>query len=65
MSRAGIPSDHAERALGHVIGGIRSTYDRHAFYAEKKHAFAAVADQLERILASHSGNNVVPFEAGQ
>ena len=31
MSRAGVPTDHAERALGHVIGGIRATYDRHEF----------------------------------
>jgi hypothetical protein len=23
MSRAGVPSDHAERCLGHVIGGVR------------------------------------------
>jgi Phage integrase family len=28
MSRAGVPSDHAERCLGHVIGGIRGTYDQ-------------------------------------
>ena len=58
-----MPSDHAERALGHVIGGIRSTYDRHEFYAEKKHAFAALADQIERIL--HPQDNVIPFEAGR
>jgi integrase len=64
MSRAGVPSDHAERALGHVIGGIRSTYDRHAFYAEKKHAFAALANQLDRILHP-PGNNILAFEAGQ
>jgi integrase len=64
MSRAGVPSDHAERALGHVIGGIRSTYDRHAFYAEKKHAFAALADQLERILHKLE-TNVIPFEGSR
>src|SRR5262249_29215479 len=29
MSRAGVPSDHAERCLGHVIGGVRGVYDRH------------------------------------
>jgi integrase len=63
MSRAGVPSDHAERALGHVIGGIRSTYDRHEFYAEKKHAFAALADQIDRIL--HPQDNVIPFGAGR
>ena len=31
MSRAGVASDHAERCLGHVIGGVRCTYDRHAY----------------------------------
>src|SRR5262249_45565892 len=29
MSRAGVPSDHAERCLGHVINGVRGVYDRH------------------------------------
>ena len=28
MSRAGVNADHAERCLGHVIGGVRATYDR-------------------------------------
>jgi integrase len=28
MSRAGVDADHAERCLGHVIGGVRGTYDR-------------------------------------
>ena len=64
MSRAGVPSDHAERALGHVIGGIRATYDRHAFYAEKKHAFAALADQLDHILHSPK-NNIIPLGVGR
>jgi integrase len=64
MSRAEVPSDHAERALGHVIGGIRSTYDRHAFYPEKKRAFAALANQLDRIL-HQPDTNVIPFEAGR
>jgi hypothetical protein len=41
LSRAGVQADHAERCLGHVIGGIRGIYDRHEFYAEKKHAFVA------------------------
>src|SRR5262249_8404476 len=60
MSRAGVPSDHAERALGHAIGGIRGTYDRFAYRDEKARAFAALAGQLERIL--HSQSNVVPLE---
>ena len=34
MSRAGVPSDHAERCLGHVLPGIRGTYDRHEYLDE-------------------------------
>ncbi len=49
MSRTGVPSDHAERALGHVIGGIRKVYDRHEFLEEKRAAFDALAKEVERI----------------
>jgi integrase len=31
MSRAGVPTDHAERCLGHVIGGVRGTYEPSAW----------------------------------
>jgi integrase len=50
MSRAGVNSDHAERALGHIIGGVRRTYDRHDFQAEMAHAFEMLAAQIERIV---------------
>jgi integrase len=50
MSRAGVPSDHAERCLGHVIGGVRGTYDRHQFRSEMLHAFEALAALIERIV---------------
>ena len=43
MSRAGVAPDHAERCLGHVIGGVRETYDRHEYLDEKRHAFEALA----------------------
>lgn len=60
MSRAGISPDHAERCLGHVIGGVRGTYDRHEFYDEKKKAFEALASQIERIV-NPLPENVVPL----
>jgi len=60
MSRAGVDPDHAERALSHTIGGIRGTYDRHAFYNEKKLAFEALAALIERILDPQP--NVVPMK---
>jgi integrase len=50
LSRAGVPSDHAERCLGHVIGGVRGTYDRHDYLDEKAKAFEALATQVQRII---------------
>ena len=31
MARAGVPSEHAERCLGHVISGVEGVYDRHQY----------------------------------
>jgi len=49
MSRAGVNSDHAERCLGHVIGGVRGVYDRHHYLPEMKRAYDALAVLIERI----------------
>lgn len=59
MSRAGVSSDHAERCLGHVIPGVRGTYDRHDFYEEKARAFEALAGLVDHIV--NPGDNVVPI----
>jgi hypothetical protein len=59
MSRAGVPTDHAERCLGHVIGGVRGTYDRHEYYNEKRKAFEALAGLVARIVDPKA--NVVPL----
>jgi integrase len=50
MSRAGVPADHAERCLGHAIGGVRATYDRHAYHAEKAAAFEKLAAEIAKIV---------------
>jgi integrase len=50
LSRAGVPTDHAERCLGHVIPGVRGVYDRHEYFEEKARAFEALASQVERII---------------
>jgi integrase len=50
MSRAGVDADHAERCLGHVIGGVRETYDRHEYIDEKRAAFEKLAGLLSVIL---------------
>jgi integrase len=59
MSRAKVPTDHAERALGHVIGGVRETYDRYEYVDEKRAAFKALAGLVHLIL--NPADNVVPL----
>jgi integrase len=60
MSRAGVPSDHAERCLGHIIVGVRAVYDCHEYLPEKRRAFEALATVVERIV-NLPANNVVPL----
>jgi integrase len=50
MSRAGISSDIAGMCLGHVLTGVRGTYDRHAYFNEKAAAFEKVAAEIMKIL---------------
>jgi integrase len=50
MSRAAVPSDHAELCLGHALPGIRATYDRHSYHAEKAAALQALAEQVMGIV---------------
>src|SRR5262249_38562 len=50
LSRAGVSSDIAERCLGHAMIGVRATYDRHEYESEKRHAFEALAAQIEKIV---------------
>jgi integrase len=50
MSRGGVAPDIAERALAHVIGGVRGIYDRHSFQAEKADAFELLAEQIRSIV---------------
>ena len=60
MSRAKVPADHAERAMGHVIGGVRETYDRWQYLDEKRQAFEALAGLVDLILKPPA-DNVVAF----
>jgi integrase len=50
MSRAGVQSDHAERCLGHVIGGVRGIYDRWEYRDEKADAYVKLARLIDRIV---------------
>jgi integrase len=63
MSRAGVPSDHAERCLGHVITGVRGIYDRHEYLEEKAKAFEALAQLVQRIIDPQE--NVVSIGANR
>jgi integrase len=58
MSRAKVDADHAERCMGHVIGGVRETYDRYEYLEEKKAAFEKLAGLLAVIL-NRPADNVV------
>jgi integrase len=58
LSRAGIDNDIAEMCLGHVLPGIRATYDRHKYTEAKRHAFEALAALILRI-AEPPADNVV------
>jgi integrase len=64
MSRAGVPSDVAERVLGHSLQGVRGVYDRHAYSIEKRDALERLAALIERILAPPSEVEVIPFIKG-
>jgi integrase len=50
MARAGVPVDHAERCLGHVLPRIRATYDKHGYLDEMRHGYEALAALIGRIV---------------
>jgi integrase len=64
MSRAGVPSDHAEHVIGHVLPGMKKIYDRHKYYDEKKLALEKLASQIGRII-DPPASNVVEFSDRQ
>jgi integrase len=59
MSRAGVPSDHAERVLAHEVSGIRKIYDRYQFKPEKLDALQRLGVLLGQIL--QPGAKVIGF----
>jgi integrase len=50
MSRAGVPSEHAERCLGHLQPSIQQTYDRHKYIAEMAIAYEKLAALISQIV---------------
>ena len=57
-SRAGVLSEHAERVLGHALGGVEGIYNRHSFDAEKADALRKLAALVERIVKPPAENVV-------
>jgi len=60
MARAGVPSDHAERVLGHAIAGVEGVYNRHAYRDEKRIALSKLAALIEEIV-NGAPDKVVPL----
>jgi integrase len=56
MSRAGISSEHAERVMGHAIGGVEGVYDHYRYMPEKSDALAKLAILIDGIV--HRRDNV-------
>lgn len=56
LSRANVNSDHAEQCLGHLLAGVRKTYNRDNFKPQKKFAFDALAALVERIVHPPTGD---------
>ena len=63
MSRAGVQPDHAERAIGHAIKGVRKIYDRYEFFDEKSAALQRLANLIDGIINPRA--NVVPMKKGK
>jgi integrase len=64
MSRAGVLPHHAERCLGHVIGGVEGIYDRHKYEPEMLAAYEKLATMIETIVNPPT-DNVVFLKAGE
>uniref|UniRef100_E6VQ51 Integrase family protein n=1 Tax=Rhodopseudomonas palustris (strain DX-1) TaxID=652103 RepID=E6VQ51_RHOPX len=54
MSRAGVPREHAERTLGHVIAGVEGIYDQHKYFDEKAEVLRKLAALIDVIVQPHS-----------
>jgi integrase len=55
MPRAGVPTEIAERILGHARPAMEGTYDVHEYGAEKAAALAKLANLIERIVNPPAG----------
>lgn len=56
MAAEGVPGEHAERVLGHVINGVEGVYNRHGYDLEKQAALEALAKSIDQISRSTFDN---------
>jgi integrase len=61
MQRLGIAFEVREACCNHTIKGVAGTYNRHAYTAEKRQAFDALAAEIDRIISRRELSNVVPL----
>ncbi|HZK91012.1 MAG TPA: tyrosine-type recombinase/integrase [Stellaceae bacterium] len=58
LAGLGVAPDIAERVVGHVIGGVRGVYDRHAYLDEKRAALERWATHLAGLVDPQPGRVV-------
>jgi integrase len=62
LSRAGVPSEHAERVMGHSVGSaVMQTYDRFEYRHEKAAALAKLAALIDAIVHGRTAD-VLPMK---
>jgi integrase len=61
MARAGVPSEHAERVMGHSVGGVQNIYNKHSYADEKADALARLAGLIAGIVHPR-GDKVVQMQ---
>jgi integrase len=64
MSRAGVPSEHAERVMGHAIRGVEGVYNRFEYKREKADALAKLAALIDAIVHGRTAD-VLPMAKGR
>lgn len=50
MTASGVSEDHAERVIGHKIGGVRGVYNRWDYFNEKARALELLAEVVGKIV---------------
>jgi integrase len=65
MSKLGIPTETAERVLGHAIAGVQGVYDNPAAYrARVDQALVQLATEVERIVSDEPEGKVIALRRG-